>query len=74
MAQAVFPPDPVNALMEEELLLQRPEVKKMMDMDRAMVDVLSRTDLQPGKCFREYIKLFMCFHMLREDIPSIHVR
>jgi hypothetical protein len=68
MAQAVFPPDPIECLIESQMLLQRPEVKKMAEMDKAMADLLSRTDLTADARLREYMNLFARFKNLREDV------
>lgn len=68
MAQAVFPPEAVEAVARGEILLQRPEMKKMLDMDKAMADMLSRTDLQPAERFKEYMKIFQRFRTLRDDV------
>jgi hypothetical protein len=68
MAQAIFPPDLISNVTEGEILLQRPEMKKMMNMDKAMADILSRRDLQPSERLREYIKIFARFRSLRDDV------
>jgi hypothetical protein len=69
MAQAVFPPTPnLGSVIEGEILLQRPEMKKMLNMDKAMADILSRTDLQPSERLREYMNIFSRFRSLRDDI------
>lgn len=68
MAQAVFPPDPVENIVEQQILLQRPEVKKMADMDKAMADLLSRTDLNDAARLREYMNIFAKFRSLRDDV------
>jgi hypothetical protein len=70
MAQAMFPPagKAVEALAQQQLLLQRPEMKKMLELDRAMSNILSRADLSADERAREYEKALMHFRSLREDV------
>ena len=69
MAQAIFPPvSPLNALLRQQALLQRTEVRKMKEADRAIADILSRTDLSFQERADEYAKLINKFQMFRDDI------
>jgi hypothetical protein len=67
MAQAVFPPA-VDDAARGEILLQRPEMKKMLDMDKAMADVLSRTDIEGPERIKEYMRILNRFQTLRDDV------
>ena len=51
MAQAVFPSQLQDILRSHELL-QRPEVKRMTELDKEMADILSRGDLTPAAKIR----------------------
>ena len=69
MAQAIFPPStPLEAMAKQELLLQRPEMKKMLELDRKMANILSRTDISAEERAREYEKALLHFRTVREDV------
>ena len=68
MAQAVFPPNPLNELAEQQLLLKRPEVFKMVELDRLMANILSRRDLSAEQRAKEYSKVLSQYQYTREKV------
>jgi len=69
MAQAIYPPNSaMEKIARQQLLLQRPEVTKLMDLDRAMANILSRTDITADERRREYEKALLQFQSVRDNI------
>jgi hypothetical protein len=58
----------LNTLLYQQALLQRPEMKKMLALDKAMTEVLSKKDLPPEERIREYEKIFYHFRDLKNNI------
>lgn len=69
MAQAIYPPRNVmEDIIQQQTILQRPEVVKMLDLDRLMANILSRSDMSPDERLREYEKAVLQFRAVRDDI------
>ena len=69
MAQAIYPPrNAINDIAEQQLLLQRPEVSKMVDLDRSMANILSRRDLSAEQRAKEYHKALLQFDYTRNQV------
>jgi hypothetical protein len=68
MAQPVFPQ--MANLLHEQDLLKRPEVKRMTQLDKAMADTLSRSDLTASQKIRQYDALIQPFRAVRENIEK----
>jgi hypothetical protein len=70
MAQAIFPTSKLENILREQELLKRPEVKRMTQIDRAMADILSRSDLTARQKIRQYDALIQPFRAVRENIEK----
>lgn len=69
MAQAIYPPNtPMENLAKQQLILQRPEVTKMRELDRIMATILSKRNISPDERMREYEKALLQFRAARDDV------
>ena len=69
MAQAIYPPSSaVENLAQQQLILQRPEVTKMVELDRKMATILSKRHITPDERLREYEKALLQFRAARDNV------
>lgn len=68
MAQAVLPAAFLQDLIQEHKLFQRPEWVRLTDLDRELINTLSRSDMTAGEKKRKYASLTYPYMAVRENV------
>ena len=67
MSQAVIP-SVLQDLIFEHKLFQRPEWQRLTELDRRLINTLSRTDLSAGEKARQYASIIYPYRSVKEDV------
>lgn len=67
MAQAVLPAV-LQDLINEHKLFQRPEWQRLTQLEKELIDTLSRTDMSAGERARRYASLTYPYRAIRNDV------
>lgn len=70
MAQAIYPPSTsaMENIAQQQLMLQRPSLSKMSEIDRQIAAILSKKDMTADERKEQYNKLLKEFFAARDDV------